>query len=194
MNNFEKTPEKEVPRFEKMINKDIVNYNTQEGYKMTGGEDMDFSPADISKIAEICAQEGVYKTLFEKRWNGDPYTEKDAAEFVDFVKEGWKNKTYFVFFVRKEDGEIIGAIDIKSADLERAEVGYWADKNYKGFMTNTLMELSKLAKSAGFMNLFATTATTNVRSGGVLERAGFHKVEKADDAVLSKYEYEKELQ
>ena len=174
------------------IQQEVTNFSTGEKYTLCGGEEMPFSEKDIDKIAKICSQKNIYDMLFAKRLEGRPYTDKEAQGFIDWLKDGWKNQMYFVFIVRKSDGEIIGAIDIKSADLERAEVGYWADENYRGFMTNTVKQLCSLAKGVGFVKLFAGVRFDNGKSIGVLERAGFVLVDK-NPKEKDHIEYEKQL-
>lgn len=178
MTNPEENPNIVKNIFEQNINREVTNYNTGEKYEMLGGEDMTFSEEDIQKIVEICNRPNVYDVLFRSLFRGRPYTEDDAKWFINFVREGWKNQTNFVFIVRKEDSEIIGAIDIKSANLDRAEIGYWADENYSGFMTNTVNEILSLAKDAGYLKLFAGVLARNDKSIKVLERSGFVKVKE----------------
>jgi RimJ/RimL family protein N-acetyltransferase len=144
------------------------------------------------KTRREAREKNIYDLLFAKRFEGRPYTDKDARGFIDWLKGGWKNQTHFVFIVRKSGSEIIGAIDIKSANLERAEVGYWADENYRGFMTNTVKQLCLLAKDVGFVKLFADVRTDNNKSIGVLERAGFVLVD-GNPEKKDYIEYEKQL-
>lgn len=180
--------------FEGNIKKEVVNYLTGEKYEMLGGKDMVFSDEDIKKIVEICNRLNVYDILFKKRLKGRPYTEEDARGFINnLVKEGWEKQTNFVFIIRKSDSEIIGAIDIKSADLDRAEIGYWADENYSGFMTNTVNELLSLAKEGGFKKLFAGVLARNDKSIEVLKRSGFIKINKDIKDDEPHFEYEKVL-
>jgi RimJ/RimL family protein N-acetyltransferase len=180
--------------FKNNIKKEIVNFLNKEKYQLVGGDDMVFTETDINKITKICNQKDTYELLFKNRLNGRPYTQKDAQDFIDWLKKGWKDQTHFVFFVRKNDGEIIGAIDIKSNDLSRAEIGYWGDENYRGFMTNTLEQLISLAKNAGFVRLFAGVRSDNLKSLGVLERANFKKTgEEKEVKGYPHLEYEKLL-
>jgi DNA ligase (NAD+) len=44
--------------------------------------------------------------LFEERFNGEPYTKEKAVEFINWAKEGWEKKKWFVFLVRNAKGEI----------------------------------------------------------------------------------------
>jgi len=175
------------------IKRKLANFLTGEKYEMSGGPGMIFSDSDIKKITKVCSQKDAYDILFKKRLNGEPYTEEDARSFIEWVKNGWKDQTHFVFLIRKSDSEIIGAIDIKSSDLNRAEIGYWADENYRGFMTNAVNELSLLAKEAGYIRLFAGVLARNNRSVAVLERAGFKKIKDDKKDGEDHYIYEKEL-
>ncbi|MCL5017315.1 MAG: GNAT family N-acetyltransferase [Patescibacteria group bacterium] len=182
-----------VSIFGSQIKKEITNFSTGEKYEMLGGADMVFSDDDIKKITKICSQKNAYDILFKKRLNGKPYTEEDARSFVKWIKGGWNDQTHFVFIVRKQDSEIIGAIDIKSRDLNRAEIGYWADENYRGFMTNAVVELCSLAKGVGYAKLFAGVLARNSRSIGVLERAGFKKIKEDKKDGEDHFQYEKAL-
>lgn len=194
MNSQEQALNQEKKIFESNIRREILNFVTGEKCEMQGGKDMEFTDSDIKKITEICSQNSVYELLFRRMLDGKPYTEKEAQGFVDWVKEGWNKQTHFVFFVRKSDSEIVGAIDIKSADLTRGEVGYWADENYRGFMTNTVNELISTAKGVGYKKLFAEVKIENSKSIGVLERAGFNKMKEIIKENGSIYfGYEKQL-
>lgn len=180
--------------FESHIEREISNFKTGEKYKLEGGNQMVLTENDVNKIVEICNQENTYEMLFRKLFNNKEYTIEDAKNFINKVKAGWRNQNEFIFFVRKIENEIIGAIDIKSTDKERAEVGYWSDENYSGFMTNTLNELIKIAKEAGYKKLFAGVRDDNDKSINVLIRAGFIKTEsmKKNKTDVG-FEYEREL-
>ncbi|MHB9020159.1 MAG: GNAT family N-acetyltransferase [Minisyncoccota bacterium] len=175
------------------IKREIVNFSNGEKYEIFGGPNMVFSDNDVEKITKICSQKDAYDILFKNKLNGKPYTEENAHSFINWIKEGWKNQTHFVFLIRKKDSEIVGAIDIKSPDLNRAEIGYWADEDYRGFMTNTVNELSSLAKEIGYIKLFAGVITKNHKSIAVLERAGFKKIKEDKKDGEDHFVYEKEL-
>ncbi len=179
--------------FKSKIKREIVNFLTGEKYEMLGGLDMSFSEDDVKKITKICSQKDAYDILFKNRLSGKPYTEKNARSFIDWIKDGWKNQTHFVFLIRKQDSEIIGAIDIKSPDLNRAEIGYWADENYRGFMTSAVNELFFIAKESGYIKLFAGVLAKNNKSIAVLERTGFRKVKEDKKDGEDHFIYEKEL-
>lgn len=169
------------------IRRAIENFKTGEMLEVCGGRDMSFSEEDVKRIAEICSQKDK-QFMFEDFIQGNKYTEENARNFIKFVKDGWVNKTHYVFFIRKSDGEIVGCMDIKG---QGGEVGYWADENYSGFMTNAVSELSSIAKEAGFSKLFAWVRDWNVKSVGALERAGYEKAfeeEKEDKGLMLNYQ------
>lgn len=179
-------------QFPSLITKPVTNFLTKEQYMLFGGKDISFSEADIRKITEICSQRKIYDVLFNQRLNGTAYTQKNAEAFVNWIQEGWNANTHFVFFVRKQTGEIIGALDIKSATLAKAYVGYWADENYRGFMTNALIALITIAQQAGYICLGARVLHDNYASIAVLERAGFKKI-SVDDHEDGEQQFEYEL-
>ncbi len=152
---------------------------------------MKFSDEDINRIADICSQEEIYNFLFKELFNGKPYTVESAKFFVSWLQKGWETGTHFVFIIRNNTNEIVGAMDIKSPSLESGEIGYWADKNSSGFVTNALKELMVTAEKAGYKRLVADILIGNDKSGGVLERVGF--VKKGEKELKDKkyYTFEK---
>jgi len=187
MENLEKTSSLERPKFDAKIKKEVLNFKTGEVYQMTGGDEIVFSDKDVETITRICSQEEIYTILFKRRLDGKPYTEENAQVFINWVKKGWEDKTYFVFIIRDGDNNVIGTIDIKSSDLESAEVGYWADRNTSGFMTNALQVLEAIAAEAGYKKLYAKVVAHNEKSMGVLERAGF--VKRKESRLIEDREY-----
>ncbi len=150
------------------------------------------SEVDLKRIVNICNQEEVYSLLFSKKLKGNPYEVKNAQGFISWATEGWKTKKYFVFLIKQGD-RIIGAIDIKSNNIEGAEIGYWMDNRSKGFMTNVVIELCKFAKAAGFLKLIGFTKIFNESSQRVLIRAGFEFEGKVILEGEERYKYSKDL-
>ena len=135
--------------------------------------DAKFSKIDIEKIIDICNQKPVYEMLFRKKLEGKAYGEEQAKNFLSWIVEGWREQKFFVFLIRNSEGNIIGAVDIKSNDLSRAEIGYWADENHAGIMSNAVTKLIEIARNAGYKILFATARLDNKRSQNVLLRSNF---------------------
>lgn len=87
--------------------------------------------------------------------------------------DGWRQNDKFIFLLLSPSGDVAAAIDIKSRNLDNAEIGYWASKSHRGCMTNTATELLNLARAAGYRGLFGRTKKGNKDSVGVLMRVGF---------------------
>lgn len=132
-----------------------------------------YDNSDFDTIASICGQKLVYDFLFKDRFKGRPYTQEDAKGFISWAQEGWRRNEYFVFLIRNSKSEIVAAVDIKSNNLKSAEMGYWSSSETPGVMTNAVASLCKIAKQAGFCELFGLTVPDNIRSQNVLIRAGF---------------------
>ncbi len=167
---------KEKPNFESIISREVKNFKTGEVYKLNGGEEMSFSDIDVENLVSICSQEEIYDFLFRARFNNRPYSQSDAEGFLKYIKDGWENKTHFVFLIRNSDNKIIGAVDIKSSNLDDSEIGYWADRNHGGFMANAVSELCLIAKDTGYKKLNAKVRPDNNKSSSVLIRNGFENV------------------
>lgn len=127
----------------------------------------------VQDIYNCCTESLIYQTLFKKR-HPDGYTMENAKEFLMYSEEGWQNKTHFIFGIfNSETSQLVGAIDIKSPNKAKAEVGYWLSSEGSGLMTNALIALTKIAKSNGYKSLEVITDISNQRSEAVAKRAGF---------------------
>ena len=179
--------------FETPIREEIFNFKTGEVCHLVSNEKIEyFTNKDYDKIAKICNQPTVYDFLFKERLNGKKYQTKNAIKFVNWMIAGWQNQKWFVFLVRNTKNEIIGAIDIKSDNLESAEIGCWADENSPGIMTNVTLKLLDLASKSGFKELFAIIKPNNIRSQNVVTRSSFvcdGKISK-DKEILLRYHRE----
>lgn len=179
--------------FKTPINEKIQNFKTGEVCHLVSNEKIEyFENKDYDKITKICNQPAVYDFLFKERLNGEEYKKENAIKFVDWMIDGWENQKWFVFLVRNSQNEIIAAIDIKSDNLESAEIGCWADENNPGIMTNATLKLLDLASKSGYKELFALIKPNNLRSQNVVTRSGFvpdGEITK-DNEILSRYHRE----
>ncbi len=150
----------------------------------------EITDTDIDRIVTICNQPPVYDFLFREKLEGEPYPREKAVDFLDWAQKGWLEKTHFVFLVRDANKQITAAVDIKSADLSGAEIGYWADTETPGYMTNAVMALVDLAKQAGYQRLFALIRPQNIKSVGVITRAGFAQTENTTKNEVEYLQYE----
>ncbi|MBU4210474.1 GNAT family N-acetyltransferase [Patescibacteria group bacterium] len=172
----------------------IANYKTGEKCVLVSNEATNkFTKADLIKIIKICNQPPVYNFLFKYRLKSKPYELNDAKEFTKWIVEGWNKQKWFVFLIRNSQDKIIGAIDIKSDNLDLAEIGYWADGNSLGIMTNATQRLIELAKKAGYKKLYATTMPNNDRSQSVLTRNGFIRDGEMEKSSGMRFKFTKNL-
>lgn len=164
------------PGFKDRTIVEIDNYLTGRKFFLQSVDgSFDRSGEAAEQIMAVCGRRAVYDFLFKEDFNGRPYTIHDARRFFDWAKQGWEKKTYFVFLIKDGSGKIVGAADVKSPKLEAAEIGYWADPDVRGFMTNAVAALVNIARGAGYKSLYALTVLENPKSVGVLERAGFER-------------------
>jgi RimJ/RimL family protein N-acetyltransferase/isopentenyldiphosphate isomerase len=159
------------PNFKLPIKLSVKNYLNNEDYYISPANES--WEEDVDQITRICSQELIYNVLFKERLKGLPYISKNALEFIAWINEGWEKNEWFVFFIRNGEGKIIGAVDIKSDNLEEAEIGYWMSEKVKGVMTNAVLALTEIAKNAGYKSLYGLTVPDNEKSQNVLKRAGF---------------------
>jgi RimJ/RimL family protein N-acetyltransferase len=160
------------PHFLLPVRQTLVNYHTNEPFWLESVEELTSPEEDSARIVEICNQPSVYR-LFAEKLEGKPYTLADAAKFLTWGYKGWIDQSHFVFFVRSDIDEIVGALDIKSADCLASEVGYWVDERVPGIATNALVSMLHQAREAGYRRVFALILPENERSKGVVLRAGF---------------------
>lgn len=142
---------------------------------------LEFTDAHAQQIVNVCTHPNVYNVLFAERFAGKPYTLEDAQSLARIGRTGWANGTTFIFVVLDLDQHIIGAIDIKSPNLERAEIGYWADQKRSGFMRGAVAALCEVARRAGYRSLFARVLPENERSIKVVLASNFHEEEMVHD-------------
>jgi RimJ/RimL family protein N-acetyltransferase len=141
-------------------------------------------PDDYEDIIRICNQNGVKKWLFEQLLGDEPYTIDNLNYWLDDLADmGWRQGSAFVYVIRNSNDKIVGAIDIKTNDINGAEIGYWADETEPGYMTSAGVALIQEAKQAGYKKLFAIVGKGNNKSSKTLLRIGFN-------LVSDNYEYE----
>ena len=76
---------------------------------------------------------------------------------------------------------------VRQKNSETAELGYWSNPEFTGYMTNALKVFVSELKKLGFKSVYALTRPENKRSLGLLERAKGKKV-PYEDKGYDKYE------
>ena len=191
---MEKGKDNLLPRFNLPVNVDFQRHGVEELCVLESADSSrSFSDSDIETITEICGEETVYNVLFKERFKGRSYTKKDAKEYIAWAQEGWKKEGHFVFLIRDKSGNIVSAVDIKSNNIESAEIGYWSSSETPGVMTNAVVALCGVARKAGFKELYGLTVPENEKSQAVLVRAGFDNKDPLEEEGKSYIKYSKVL-
>ncbi len=163
-----------TPVFNTPVWETISHFPTGEACELFSVDEF-YNPTgkDLERVAQVCRHKIIYDRLFKERFKGEPYTKEKAKEFIDWGKEGWAKRRWFLFLVRNLRGQISCSVDIKSADLEGAKIGYWASDDSPGIVTSAVIQVCKIARKAGYKRLVALIASDNERSARVVGRAGF---------------------
>jgi RimJ/RimL family protein N-acetyltransferase len=166
--------------------------NNEIGQLIPLSKDSPVSEADIARIVEICDSPSVFDNVFAdlEVFQGRRYSEDDARYWVNEMGyKGWDESANFIYILRNSEGQIVAAIDIKSSDLEDAEIGYWASPNDKGWATNMVMQLLDIARESGYQSLSALVSLTNEASANVLLKNGFEDngIVEQDGGQYKKY-------
>ena len=132
-----------------------------------------FGREAAAQVAAVCDEPLIYERLFRHRLTGHPYDVANGLRFLTWAESHWRTGTAFIFVITHPIDGIVGALDIKSTDVDGAEIGYWLSARHSGVMTNAVRLMRDLAWAAGFRALFALTDPDNARSQAVLARAGF---------------------
>ncbi|MEO6062788.1 MAG: GNAT family N-acetyltransferase [Thermoflexales bacterium] len=152
----------------------LANARTGELYTLESLDDIaHFGPQAAAQVAAVCSELLLYERLFRHRLDGHPYDEANGWRFLTWAESHWREGTAFVFVITHPLDGIVGALDIKSTDMDGAEIGYWLSARHGGVMTNAVTLMRDLAWAAGYRALFALTDPDNTRSQAVLNRVGF---------------------
>jgi RimJ/RimL family protein N-acetyltransferase len=175
-----------IPIFRQPVVEDFTGYRSAKKYQLISIDGkFKASEDDLKTITEICNESLVYRFLFQDRLKGSPYVINDARKFIIWARDCWEKGESFFFLIRDEDNHIVACLDINSNNLENAAIGYWATQNSPGVMTNAVNRLCAIAKKAGYKKFYALVEPVNIRSIGVLQRAGFtYKGTKMDEILF----------
>ncbi len=162
------------PQFVLPISRPVMRFGENEPCEVRSVDStLELTDDDLETIVNICNEKLIYNRLFKERFNGEIYSLVHAERFSTWAREGWQRNEWFMFLIRNSEKRIIGAIDIKSAMMDEAEIGYWASSGSPGIMTNTAIELCHVAKEAGYLRLYALIARDNEKSIRVVLKAQF---------------------
>lgn len=106
-----------------------------------------------------------------------PYTEKDAEEYITFIHNADKAKT-FAFAITLDD-KVIGSIGVfrcNNIHFRTAEMGYYIGEEHwgRGYATSAVKQIcSYVFENTDIIRIFAEPFAYNEGSCRVLEKAGF---------------------
>ena len=114
-------------------------------------------------------------------------TISETVAYVDFCLEDYKNLHCYRWAIElKETGDVIGMIDIVRYVEGEPEIGYMLAERVWGcgYMTEALTEVLRyLLFEEGFKTIYAKADVENIGSNRVLEKCGFHFIEKLEMPV-----------
>lgn len=181
-----------APLNTQFLESSVTNAKTGILYKMVPASRVESTDEQIGNLVSVCNQSQIYDLLFRKALGGAPYEAENARGFLTWAKSGWESNSHLVFLLVAPSGLVAGALDIKSADRNGAEIGYWCSADHRGLMGNAVKELLNFARRDGFARLWARVDSSNDGSIGVLERNGFQRAGECPDQP-NHIRYEREL-
>jgi ribosomal-protein-alanine N-acetyltransferase len=127
------------------------------------------SPADAPRL---CLLAGDYDVASMTATIPYPYSERQAAEWIDSVRAGEEG----VVFAIERSGLLIGCTGYRRFGGDHAELGYWIGKPYwgMGYATEAVRALIVYAfETDGFAYLRVGHFADNPASARVIEKLGF---------------------
>ncbi len=130
-------------------------------------------------------------------WASDPEVSKyvtwKAHEDISVTKavmESWlleyqKENCYRYGIERKEDGELIGMIDVVGYHHGNPVIGYCSGQKYWncGYMTEALKAVVEELFSDGYKTIVIEAVDKNIGSNRVIQKAGFELVTSRREAI-----------
>jgi RimJ/RimL family protein N-acetyltransferase len=138
----------------------------------------EWDDSDVPAIVSGCADPEIARWLDQVP---QPYTERDAREWVGSTRRGWRESSIASFAIadRRTD-EAIGSVSVHWLDHEQAvgEVGYWVrrDARGRGVATRAVRLAARWAiEDCGLERLQLRADSENAASQRVAEKAGFRR-------------------
>jgi RimJ/RimL family protein N-acetyltransferase len=138
----------------------------------------DWTDGDATAIVAACSDPELARWLDQVP---QPYTERDAREYLASTRRGWREATISSFAIADgRTGETLGSISIHWLDHEHGvgEVGYWVqrDARGRGVATRAVLLIARWAiRDCGLRRLQLRADIANAASQRVAEKAGFKR-------------------
>ena len=133
-------------------------------------------PADIPAILAAVRESFVELSPWMP-WCTPDFGERNVAEFIERVTEGWRAGLVFQFGVFAEDGEYLGTCGLNGLNVENrcANLGYWirSSRTRRGLATLAVRKVVAWGfAETELERLEVLVAVGNLASQRVAERAG----------------------
>jgi RimJ/RimL family protein N-acetyltransferase len=138
----------------------------------------EWTDGDLPAIVAACSDPDLARWLDQVP---QPYTERDAREYLASTRRGWREATISSFAIADaETGALLGSISVHWLDHEHAvgEVGYWVRREARGrgIATRAVRLIARWAiRECGLRRLQLRADVDNVASQRVAEKAGFER-------------------
>ena len=135
-----------------------------------------WTDTDVPAITAACREAEIARWLDQVP---QPYTQRDAREYIASTRRGWREATLSAFAIADSaTDEALGSISVHWIDHEQAvgEVGYWVrhDARGRGVATRAVRLISRWALvQCGLRRLQLRADVLNQPSQRVAEKAGF---------------------
>ncbi|WP_340589390.1 GNAT family N-acetyltransferase [Erythrobacter alti] len=119
------------------------------------------------------ADEAIVRNLARAPW---PYTEDDARSFCAGANSETRTR-FAITLPEKQGAPVVGMIGFEPVEGGGEELGYWIGKDWqrRGFATEAVCGVVRLAEALGIPSLEAGHFVDNPASGKVLRNAGFEE-------------------
>jgi RimJ/RimL family protein N-acetyltransferase len=138
----------------------------------------EWADSDVSAVAAACQEEEIAHWLDQVP---QPYSERDAREYIASTRRGWREGTISTFAIADSaGGEPLGSVSVHWIDPDEriGEVGYWVAREARGrgVATAAVRLVSRWAlESCGLERLQLRADVLNEASQRVAEKAGFRR-------------------
>lgn len=147
-------------------------------------------PLDADMLETLSRDVKEFEREYDAKYDGESINDELKSilgRCAEKVREDEENKVFLTTWLIELKGVVIGSIGFKGVQKGgETEIRFCLNKKYedKGYMTESVKGLLKLAALLGVNRVFAETREDNVKSEKVLERCGFDLI---SDGKLKKW-------
>lgn len=147
-------------------------------------------PLDADMLETLSRDVKEFEREYDAKYDGESINDELKSilgRCAEEVREDEDNKAFLTTWLIELKGVVIGSIGFKGVPKDgETEIGFGLNKKYegKGYMTESVKGLLKLAALLGVNRVFAETREDNVKSEKALERCGFDLI---GDGKLKKW-------